>query len=118
MSERIFGNIDSIAGGHIFSTRKILSDMKVHGPTQAGISGSQYEGADSIVLSGGYPDDIDNGDEIIYTGHGGQDQNTRRQIAHQTFTKQNQALVISCNENLPVRVIRGHQLCTKRGLSI
>lgn len=30
-------------------------------------------GADSIVVSGGYPDDADYGDEIIYTGHGGRD---------------------------------------------
>jgi hypothetical protein len=30
-------------------------------------------GADSIVLSGVYEDDIDLGDEIIHTGHGGKD---------------------------------------------
>lgn len=110
MRERIFGDIEGIIEGSIFSSRIELSEAGIHRPTQAGISGSQLEGADSIVLSGGYPDDADNGNEIIYTGHGGQDQNSRRQIAHQTFTKQNQALVISCNENLPVRVIRGYQM--------
>ena len=31
------------------------------------------EGAESVVVSGGYPDDQDSGDEIIYTGQGGRD---------------------------------------------
>jgi hypothetical protein len=30
-------------------------------------------GAESIVVSGGYKDDNDFGDVIVYTGHGGQD---------------------------------------------
>jgi putative restriction endonuclease len=30
-------------------------------------------GAESIVVSGGYKDDKDFGDVIVYTGHGGQD---------------------------------------------
>ena len=38
----------------------------------AGIWGAQ-EGAYSIVLSGGYEDDIDELDYILYTGQGGQD---------------------------------------------
>lgn len=110
MSEYIFGNIQGYPEGASFETRQELSKAKIHKPTQAGISGSQNEGADSIVLSGGYADDIDYGDEIIYTGHGGQNKNKKVQIADQTFTRQNKALVISCNENYPVRVIRGHQL--------
>lgn len=110
MEIRIFGEVKGFEEGAIFQTRKEVSNAKLHRPTQAGISGSELEGADSIVLSGGYSDDIDNGDEIIYTGHGGQDQNKKVQIANQEFTKQNKALVISCNENLPVRVIRGYQL--------
>lgn len=40
---------------------------------QAGISGSGEEGADSVVVSGGYEDDEDYGDVIVYTGHGGND---------------------------------------------
>ena len=39
----------------------------------AGIWGRENEGACSIVLSGGYEDDIDDFDYIKYTGHGGQD---------------------------------------------
>jgi len=78
----------------------------VHTQTQAGISGSQLEGADSIVVSGGYEDDQDFGDEIIYTGHGGRD-SSGKQIADQTLTRGNLALAKNEIDNLPVRVIRG-----------
>jgi len=47
---------------------------------QAGIVGGTGSGAESIVLSGGYTDDEDHGDEIIYTGDGGRDPRTGRQI--------------------------------------
>jgi putative restriction endonuclease len=36
----------------------------------SGISGTRAEGADSIVVSGGYEDDEDFDDELIYTGAG------------------------------------------------
>jgi SAD/SRA domain-containing protein/HNH endonuclease len=48
----------------------------------AGIAGSESEGADSIVLSGGYEDDEDLGEEIVYAGHGGRDWGGGRQVAH------------------------------------
>ena len=72
-----------------------------------GISGSQNEGADSIVASGGYEDDHDFGDIIIYTGEGGRDPNTGTHVADQEFRGGNRALAVSCDEGLPVRVIRG-----------
>src|SRR5215207_9194293 len=40
---------------------------------RAGIFGSSTQGADSIVLSGGYKDDEDHGDIIVYSGYGGRD---------------------------------------------
>jgi putative restriction endonuclease len=76
----------------------------------AGIAGSETEGADSIVLSGGYEDDEDLGEEIVYTGHGGRDWGSKRQVAHQHLTKGNLALARSSIEGLPVRVIRGANL--------
>ena len=51
----------------------MLSKARIHGPTMAGIWGREIEGACSIVLSGGYEDDIDELDYIFYTGQGGQD---------------------------------------------
>ncbi len=107
MAERQFGEIAGIRFGTIFEDRQALSVALVHRPTQAGISGSGAEGADSIVVSGGYEDDVDAGDEIIYTGHGGNDPQTRKQIADQTLTRGNLALAKSRVEGLPVRVIRG-----------
>ncbi|MDY3345684.1 YDG/SRA domain-containing protein [Riemerella anatipestifer] len=106
-TERNFGEIDNIFEGDIFNTRIDLSIAKVHKPTQAGISGSQEEGADSIVVSGGYEDDEDLGDIIIYTGHGGRSNESKYQVADQTLTRGNKALAISCEKKLPVRVIRG-----------
>jgi len=67
--------------GTIFKDRQALSEAMVHRPTRAGISGSGAEGADSIVVSGGYEDEVDRGDEVIYTGHGGNDPRTGKQIA-------------------------------------
>ena len=75
----------------------------------AGIWGAQ-EGAYSIVLSGGYEDDIDELDYILYTGQGGQDAPGGKQVADQQFTKGNLGLRLSCDYGLPVRVTRGHQI--------
>ena len=107
MKERIFGDIKGFYEGDTFKNRIDLSLSGIHRPIQAGISGSQIEGADSIVLSGGYEDDEDYGDIVIYTGHGGRDLKSGKQVADQQLKKQNLALAISCQQGLPVRVIRG-----------
>jgi putative restriction endonuclease len=91
----------------IFDNRRALSEAGVHCPTMGGISGSGTEGADSIVLSGGYEDDEDLGDTIVYTGHGGNDPATARQIADQELSRGNLGLAVSCRDGLPVRVVRG-----------
>jgi hypothetical protein len=57
-----------------------------HRQLQAGIAGSAAEGAHSIVVSRGYEDDDDFGDLIIYTGQGGNDPATKRQVADQQPT--------------------------------
>ena len=63
---RTFGEIKNIAVGTEFPSRAALAASGIHKPTQAGISGSTTAGADSIVVSGGYEDDEDYGDYIIY----------------------------------------------------
>lgn len=103
---RIFGEIENVLEGALFARFADLNAAGVHRQTQAGISGSEKEGADSIVVSGGYEDDQDFGDEIIYTGQGGRDEKGNH-IADQTLTRGNLALVRSQLEGLPVRVIRG-----------
>lgn len=107
MPPRNFGEILGIPPGTLFESREALARAAVHRPVQAGISGSALEGADSIVLSGGYEDDLDEGSWIVYTGQGGNEPSTRRQIADQELTRGNLALAKSADEGLPVRVVRG-----------
>jgi putative restriction endonuclease len=94
--------------GSLFESRAELSASRVHVPIRAGIAGSQTEGAESIVLSGGYEDDLDEGDTIVYTGHGGRDRVTGQQIHDQPFARGNRALAYNAQTGLPVRVIRGY----------
>ena len=105
--KRIFGEIENIIEGDLFDNRVLLAESKVHKPHQSGISGSEKDGADSIVISGGYEDDEDSGDLIVYTGQGGRSSTSNLQVADQTLTRGNKALAISCEKGLPVRVIRG-----------
>lgn len=107
MPERVFGHLPGYPEGSFFVSRAELSRAGVHRPLIAGISGRGREGADSVVLSGGYEDDQDYGDTILYTGHGGRDPETGRQIGHQTLTRGNLALACNRLHGLPVRVIRG-----------
>jgi putative restriction endonuclease len=104
---RHFGEIPGVVVGATFADRAELAAAGVHKPLQAGISGGGLEGADSIVLSGGYEDDEDRGDEIVYTGHGGNDPQTGRQVRDQELKTGNLALARSHLEGLPVRVVRG-----------
>jgi putative restriction endonuclease len=108
--ERTFGHIEGIPEGSLFASRAELSAKGLHRPLQAGISGAGEEGADSIVLSGGYEDDQDYGEQVIYTGHGGRDPNSGKQIADQRFIAGNKALALNKAHGLPVRVIRGSEL--------
>ncbi len=107
MRGRTFGELPENPEGAAFEDRRDLSRSGVHRPTQAGICGGKAEGAESIVLSGGYEDDIDNGDIIIYTGHGGNVPTSATQYKDQDLDCQNMALVVSCENRLPVRVVRG-----------
>jgi hypothetical protein len=107
MADRLFGDIQGIPVGTTFRDRKSLAEAGVHRPLQAGISGAGQEGADSVVVSGGYEDDQDRGDEIVYTGHGGNDPSSGNQIADQTLTRGNLALFTNRLRGLAVRVIRG-----------
>jgi len=111
-----YGAIPGVPVGTSFASRKACSAAKVHTPLVPGISGSSIEGACSVVLSGGYEDDIDEGETFTYTGAGGRSQDEGaahgsavKQTEDQTFNhKMNLALKISSGANAhPVRVIRG-----------
>jgi putative restriction endonuclease len=106
MAERTYGEIPGYPPESTFANRTELAASKVHRPLQGGICGGQ-DGAESIVVSGGYVDDEDYGTEIVYTGQGGNDPRTKRQIAHQELTRGNLGLARSQLEGYPVRVVRG-----------
>lgn len=65
---RTFGEIPGHPEGTTYRSRDELRRAGLHAHNQAGISGTPRDGADAIVLNGGYPDDCDEGDLIIYTG--------------------------------------------------
>jgi len=105
----VSGEIVDIEEGTTFASRRELHDAGIHRGLQQGI-GARGE---SIVLSGGYVDDEDHGDLIIYTGEGGRDLRTGRQIADQTMTRGNLALAHNYKEGIPIRVSRGHSHISK-----
>jgi putative restriction endonuclease len=103
----MIGELPNVQVGQEFLSRRAAHEAGVHRPLQAGICGTKKAGAESIVVSGGYKDDEDHGDIIIYTGHGGQD-SSGNQVSDQTLDDSgNAALVTSYLEGLPVRVLRG-----------
>ncbi|XWS39110.1 hypothetical protein CRYUN_Cryun18bG0022100 [Craigia yunnanensis] len=111
--KRIVGAIPGIEIGDLFFFRMELCVVGLHGQVQAGIdylpasqSSNGESVATSIIVSGGYEDDQDAGDSIIYTGHGGQDKSSR-QCMHQKLEGGNLALERSMHYGIELRVIRG-----------
>ncbi|XP_046411675.1 E3 ubiquitin-protein ligase UHRF1-like [Neodiprion virginianus] len=123
------GPVPGVEVGTCWKFRLQASEAGVHRPHVAGIHGRETDCAYSLVLSGGYEDDIDNGDEFLYTGSGGRDlsgnKRTAEQSCDQTLTRMNKALALNCNAKLnnidgaeakdwrggiPVRVVRNYKL--------
>uniref|UniRef100_A0A1I8GXN3 Ubiquitin-like domain-containing protein n=1 Tax=Macrostomum lignano TaxID=282301 RepID=A0A1I8GXN3_9PLAT len=124
-----FGPVPSVEVGQSWMFRLQVSEAGVHRPPVSGIAGRDAEGAYSIVLSGGYEDDVDNGDEFLYTGSGGRDLSGNRRTAAQScdqeLTRMNRALARNVaapineldgadagarwREGKPVRVVRNYK---------
>ena len=101
-----YGSIPGIRVGQIFPKRQGLHDAGIHKGLMRGIA----PGGEAIVLSGGYKDDKDDGNLIIYTGEGGRDPDTKAQITDQTLTGGNLALAKNFTQGNPIRVSRGDKL--------
>lgn len=130
MPSNHFGPIPGIEVGMCWRFRIQLSESGVHRPPVSGIHGRDNEGAYSIVLSGGYEDDVDYGNEFTYTGSGGRDlsgnKRTAVQSCDQTLTRENRALARNCavekisedggdagenwQKGKPVRVVRSYKM--------
>ena len=129
VSQHHSGPIPGVEVGSAWLLRLQVSEAGIHRPHVAGIAGTAAEGCQSIVLSGGYEDDVDNGEEFTYTGSGGRDlsnnKRTAAQSSDQTLTKHNAAIAKSCNapfndkkggdagenwkKGKPIRVVRGYK---------
>ena len=103
------GEVPGIPSGKYFTDRQELHDLGLHRGLMRGIAPK----GSSVVLSGGYPDDKDDGNVIIYTGEGGRDPDTKRQIKDQEFTGGNQCLADNHLRGIPVRVHRGSEYVEK-----
>ena len=103
-----FGEIPTIRAGAKFKTKNECYEKGVHKNPRGGVHGSESLGAASICISGGYEDNKDRGNVILYTGSGGQDEEGT-QVGDQTFTStpSNKALYTSYEQKRAVRVIRG-----------
>ncbi|KAK4792239.1 hypothetical protein SAY86_022674 [Trapa natans] len=111
--KRVVGPIPGVYVGDMFLYRMELCVVGLHGQPQAGIdyltaseSSNGEPIATSIIVSGGYEDDEDSGEVLIYSGHGGQDK-SNRQCAHQKLEGGNLAMERSMHYGIEVRVIRG-----------
>ncbi len=102
-----YGAPDNVEVGAVFNLRKNARD--VHSPMMAGIHGHGDLGCFSVCMSGGYAHDLDEGDEFVYTGHGGQD-DKGKMIDDQKLDASNMSMIRSYELQKPVRVIRGSRL--------
>ncbi|MEU6965769.1 YDG/SRA domain-containing protein [Streptomyces chrestomyceticus] len=103
-----FGHPPNVVEGQRFQRHTELHAAGVHRRPGLGISGTAKGGVDSIVLSGGYIDDVYGDVEIIYTGEGGRDRDTGCLVADQTMDSSgNAGLLLNEALGYPVRVVRG-----------
>lgn len=96
------GEVPGITEGTFFISRRQLYDKGLHRVLQRGIAPH----GSSVVISGGYTDNVDDGKVIIYTGEGGRDQSTNKQIRDQKFSGGNKHLAENHLKGIPVRVHR------------
>lgn len=100
-----FGHINSVAEGQVFPTREALANAGLHRSHQKGIDGNSNEGVSAIVISGGFIDNKDFGYVLHYTGEGGNDPLTGRQIRDQTISSAgNAGLLVSMKKNFPLEL--------------
>ncbi|KAF9101601.1 ubiquitin-like with PHD and RING finger domains 2 [Mortierella sp. GBA35] len=121
---RFVGAIPGVPVGTKWNKRIEVAHAGVHRPPMSGIAGKADVGAESVVLSGGYPEDEDHGLEFTYTGSGGRESGQVEQTRDQELTRANQALAMTCDcpldtsggeavdwkRSQPIRVVRGYQL--------
>lgn len=112
---RIIGSVPGVDVGDLFYFRMELCVIGLHGPVMAGIDyiNARFNEwsepvATSIISSGGYEDNEDDGETLIYTGQGGNNYMTdKKQTNDQKLERGNLALERSMHHGIQIRVIRG-----------
>ncbi|XVF57692.1 hypothetical protein PTKIN_Ptkin07bG0002400 [Pterospermum kingtungense] len=120
--EKRIGSLPGIDVGHRFYSRAEMCALGFHSHWLNGIDymGKSYRKGEykhyifplavAIVLSGVYEDDLDNAEDVVYTGQGGHDlTGNKRQIRDQVSERGNLALKNCVDFGVPVRVVRGHE---------
>ncbi|XP_058104083.1 histone-lysine N-methyltransferase, H3 lysine-9 specific SUVH5-like [Magnolia sinica] len=108
----IFGSVPGVEIGDEFRYRVELSIIGLHRPYQGGIDYTKVRGrilATSVVASGGYADDMDDVDVLVYSGQGGIPSCRDKLPKDQKLERGNLALKNSIDAKRPVRVIRGYK---------
>ena len=83
----VWGHVPGVPVGARFNGRGELAACGVHLQIVRGIDARAGSPATCVVIAGGYGDDVDSGDVVDYTGEGGQDPGTKRQVKDQQLTK-------------------------------
>jgi euchromatic histone-lysine N-methyltransferase len=109
--KKTIGPVPGVQIGDIFFYRIEMNILGLHVPTMAGIDflpathvGKDGRLAVSIISSGGYENDEDDTDTLVYTGHGG---NSRFVKHDQKLERGNLALMNSAKKKNQIRVVRG-----------
>ncbi|CAI9287538.1 unnamed protein product [Lactuca saligna] len=112
-TKRRVGPVPGVDIGDVFFFRMELCLVGLHAPIMAGIdylsfkvSGDEEPIAVSIVSAGGYEDEEDDGEVIIYSGQGGV-QRSDKLLMDQKLERGNLALEKSLHRGNEVRVVRG-----------
>ncbi|GAB4857671.1 hypothetical protein Ancab_015577 [Ancistrocladus abbreviatus] len=107
---KIIGPIPGVEVGDEFQYCVKLMIIGLHSQSQGGIDyikQVQKLLATSIVACGGYANDMNSSDILIYTGHGGNTTVGDKQPEDQKLERGNLALKNGIDERTPLRVIRG-----------
>ncbi|KAL6644121.1 hypothetical protein ACP70R_018887 [Stipagrostis hirtigluma subsp. patula] len=112
----IVGRIPGVSVGDAFLYQAELVVLGLHRCFQGGISYAKSTSsstepgesvATSIIVSGGYEDNLDDSDKLIYSGEGGRHSILNKQVADQCLEGGNLALKNSMEYGIEVRVFRG-----------
>uniref|UniRef100_A0A7N0VEA6 Uncharacterized protein n=1 Tax=Kalanchoe fedtschenkoi TaxID=63787 RepID=A0A7N0VEA6_KALFE len=112
-SKKRVGAIPGVNVGDIFYFRMEMCLVGLHAPSMAGIdymtiklNKEEEPVAVSVVSSGGYEDDTDDPDVLVYSGQGGNIQ-MGKDVTDQKLVRGNLALEKSLHRGNEIRVIRG-----------